>query len=181
VIWQDFYKAHTEWDDAAIERNMPEAWEIRAATQEEVYEVIENIFDDGLRAAFMERVLAAGIRFNIEQTIELMYGVTREIANHLYWACGEKWSADNLAEIEGLVDDAVYAQARQSIFFTNEPIDWDEFVDEAGEWDDDVKLHKASYLTSFGDADEVADVAETFADKNMAAQFMELAIVRWRE
>jgi hypothetical protein len=144
---------------------------------DEVYDLAVSWFTDEVQCGvYVDKALATGIRFNLEQTIELMYSVTRETAGRLYWACGKKLSADDLCEIEDLVDEDVFAHARSGTFFTREPIEWDDFVGEAEEWDDDVKLHKASCLTSFGDADEVAEAAELFADKKMAARFVEMAI-----
>ncbi|MDR2486744.1 MAG: hypothetical protein LBD12_02145 [Clostridiales Family XIII bacterium] len=176
VKWKDYYAQGTSWD-FPDEVNVARLALLEAFGRAgEVYDFGAYYFsDDTQRSLFVEKALAAGVRFDFEQTYELMCGVRRETANRLYWAYGKKLSEDDLYEIEGLVDKAVYEQARRGVFFSNKPIDWQDFVDNIDEWDDDVKLHKASCLTSFGDAEEVAEAAESFRNKKMAARFVEMA------
>jgi hypothetical protein len=177
VTWQEYYEQGTNLDYSDEIKIVRLRHLVSFGKADEVYDFGAFYFcDDGQRSIFVDKAIAAGIRFDFDQTVELMNGVNRETANRLYWAYGKKLSPDDLDEIEGLVDDEVFTAAQKGAFFSNAPIDWEDFIENMDEWDDDVKLHKASHLTSFAGADDVAEVAESFLNRDMAARFVEIAI-----
>jgi hypothetical protein len=106
VTWQEYHKQGIEVDYSDEVKVARLAQLESFGPADEVYDFGAFHFsDDEQRSLYVDAALAAGIRFDFDQTVELAAGVQRETANRLLLDYNGKLTHDKVEEISGYVDD----------------------------------------------------------------------------
>ena len=115
ITLAELFEEVTSWgdDEAVIVARADRL--VSFGTGAEVLDFVEFVFSDKEQgSAFVMKALDAGVRFDKEQTLDLIQIVNKDIANRLYLAYGRNMPLDDICEIEGLVDEDIIRTVRES-------------------------------------------------------------------
>jgi len=106
VTWQEYYKQ-------GIDVDYSDEVKVARLAQLESFGPVDEVYDFGAFhfcddeqcSLYVDAALAAGIRFDFDQTVELAASVQRETANRLLLNYSGKLTHDKVDEISGYVDD----------------------------------------------------------------------------
>lgn len=148
-------------------------------TTSQVLEIVKHqISGEQLATFFVNYALDYNIDLNFKERKELMMYVDRQTCNRLYLTYSNHMylSTEEAEELYGIVDDEVSEKAVRESYLARVPISWRIFKNHYYEWnEDDIILHNARMLKSFGNDDEIAEVAGFFTDEEKAAIFVQIA------
>lgn len=107
ISWQKFYEGFNEWTDSyAIARSRA----IRDfGDEDEVIEVVNDLFstDQYEASAFIQRALEYGVRFNVDNLLEISTICNEDTTKQAVFLSGLLLSEEELEELYGNVDDEV--------------------------------------------------------------------------
>ena len=164
--WADYYDGFYDWADSTQMSRISGLTDFGSDCSAEVLEVAQSISDDKAVIRLINKALAGGVRFAVDEIMELTIQLDKPTLSKLVASANEPFSKEQLEELYMLIDDDVFEK-------TSEDNNIDIFADEcenegiedAEEIDDDVFLEeepvpKLGFFTKLGLALGVASVLE---------------------
>lgn len=164
--WADYYDRFYDWAGSTQISRISGLADFGPDCSAEVLEVAQSISDDKAVIRLINKALAGGVRFAVDEIMELTIQLDKPTLSKLVASANEPFSKEQLEELYMLIDDDVFEK-------TSEDNNIDIFADEcenegiedAEEIDDDVFLEeepvpKLGFFTKLGLALGVASVLE---------------------
>ena len=166
MTWDEYYDKFYEWADSTQISRLSSLTSFNPDCSAEVLEVAQCFVDDKIAMRLINKALAGGVRFSVDEIMELTSMLEKPMLTRLVDTATQPFSKEQLEELYMLIDDDVFEK-------TSEDNNIDIFADEcenegiedAEEIDDDVFLEeepvpKLGFFTKLGLALGVASVLE---------------------
>ncbi len=147
MTWAEYYENFYDWADSTQISRLSALSDF--GPPEEVCEIAQDLPDDKAAQRLIKKALAAGLRFQPEEIMELSIQMDKPTLTKLVETSAEPFDRDCLEELYMLVDDDVFAKASRRAgvdIFADEEEPEDEFYMEEDE-PEEVQLPKVGFFT----------------------------------
>ncbi len=172
--WTDFYDRFYDWADSTKIKQMSSLSEF--GDEDEVYDIaIEySCISNEQCTRFLKKAIANGVHFTSAHIVELVCNVNESFIPTLVKHNSTPYTTDELLEVECYLDDEDFLQLEKS---SNAKYStWELYYERHFDWSDADKVNRAKELESFGEQEEVYEVATSFMDSKLCTQFLMQAV-----
>ena len=172
--WTDFYDRFYDWADSTKIKQMSSLSEF--GDEDEVYEIaIEySCISNEQCTRFLKKAIANGVHFTSAHIVELVYNVNESFIPTLVKHNSTPYTTDELLEVECYLDVEDFLQLEKS---SNAKYStWELYYERHFDWSDADKVKRAKELESFGEQEEVYEVATSFMNSKLCTQFLMQAV-----
>lgn len=136
LSWEEYYDSFYDWAPTTQRSYVSRLSSFGPA--EEVTEIIHEFLwaDEAFAGKFVVKAMDAGVRFTPEQVLEFIGFFDKSVTNRMAETTSVPFTREDLEEIDGLIDDAVFKKisrrAKIDIYADDEPEDlfvWEEEVE----------------------------------------------------
>ena len=154
--WADYYDRFYEWADSTQISRISSLANFGSDCSAEVLEIAQCFVDDKVSMRLINKALAGGVRFSVDEVMELTSMVDKPILTRLVDTATEPFSKEQLDELYMLIDDDVFERVskRNKVDIFADEDDEDTYIEES-------PAPKIGFFTkllfAFGVAGELSD------------------------
>lgn len=156
MTWDEYYDKFYEWADSTQISRLSSLTDFSPNCSAEVLEVAQCFVDDKIVMRLINKALAGGVRFSVDEVMELASMVEKPTLTRLVDTTTEPFSKEQLEELYMLIDDDVFERVSKrnkiDIFADDEEYD-EAFIEETPE-------PKLGFFTKLGLAIGVASALD---------------------
>ena len=136
MTWDEYYDKFYEWADSTQISRLSSLTAFSPNCSAEVLEVAQCFVDDKIAIRLINKALAGGVRFSVDEVMELACMIEKPMLTRLVDTATEPFSKEQLEELYMLIDDDVFERVSKrnkiDIFADDEEYD-DTFIEEPSE------------------------------------------------
>ena len=106
--WADYYDRFYDWADSTQISRISSLTDFGSDCSAEVLEIAQCFVDDKVAMRLINKALAGGVRFSVDEVMELTSMVDKPILTRLVETASEPFSKEQLEELYMLIDDDVF-------------------------------------------------------------------------
>lgn len=106
--WADYYDRFYDWADSTQINRISSLTDFGSDCSAEVLEIVQCFVDDKVAMRLINKALAGGVRFSVDEVMELTSMVDKPILTRLVDTATEPFSKEQLEELYMLIDDDVF-------------------------------------------------------------------------
>lgn len=107
MTWDDYYDKFYGWSDSTQISRISQLSSF--GSHEEVYEIAQMISDEKAASRLVKKALDYGVKFTVNEIIDLQLYVTKACMNELVKKCSYPFSQEQVEELVFSIDDDLYA------------------------------------------------------------------------
>lgn len=108
MTWDEYYDKFYEWADSTQISRLSSLTAFSPDCSAEVLEVAQCFVDDKVAIRLINKALAGGVRFSVDEVMELACMVEKPMLTRLVDTATEPFSKEQLEELYMLIDDDVF-------------------------------------------------------------------------
>jgi hypothetical protein len=167
------------WDknDTEISRILPGIREFQEATGESVCELLETVRDPALQSRILKNAMGANVPFSNEQVIEMIENSVPSKDTDLFFVhYAPRLSSSQVMDLIDFVSAAPFQKVLQTHSRSGSNLTWEECYALYEEGQEDLNEQQIEHLVSFGEPDDVFDVAVSWNDDDLRSLFLDKAL-----
>ena len=136
MTWDEYYDKFYEWADSTQISRLSSLTSFNPDCSAEVLEVAQCFVDDKIAMRLINKALAGGVRFSVDEIMELTSMVEKPMLTRLVDDATEPFSKEQLEELYMLIDDDVFervSKRNRVDIFAEEKSNDDTFIEETPE------------------------------------------------
>lgn len=162
MTWDEYYDKFYEWADSTQISRLSSLTSFNPDCSAEVLEVAQCFVDDKIAMRLINKALAGGVRFSVDEIMELTSMLEKPMLTRLVDTATQPFSKEQLEELYMLIDDDVFERVskRNKVdIFDEETSNDDTFIEETPE-------PKLDFFTKLGLALNVASTLDKGHEKH---------------